>query len=155
MKFRRLSAIALVALLTGCAAGQQAPTTQIKQVTDGVEANVGDIKIRNVVVVALPDGSGKLVGYLVNHNDAPDQLAAVSINFGAATLQGKDSAALVLKKNLPIQFEGDAANAKAKVATLSATPGQRVPVDFYFATAGKVRVSALVVSNTGIYNSIL
>mgnify|MGYP003345084527 CR=1 FL=1 len=82
MKFRRLSALALVALLTGCAAGQQAPTTLIKQVTDGVDATVADIQIRNVVVVAQPDGSGTLIGYLVNHNDAPDQLAALAINFG-------------------------------------------------------------------------
>ena len=45
MKFRRLSALALVALLTGCAAGQQAPTTLIKQVTDGVDATVADIDL--------------------------------------------------------------------------------------------------------------
>ena len=155
MKFRRLSALALVALLTGCAAGQQAPTTLIKQVTDGVDATVADIQIRNVVVVAQPDGSGTLIGYLVNHNDAPDQLAALAINFGQATVATKDGAALVLKKNQAIQFEGDAANAKAKVTNLGAIPGQRISVDFYFATAGKVRVNALVVANTGIYSSIL
>ena len=155
MKFRRLSALALVALLTGCAAGQQAPTTLIKQVTDGVDANVADIQIRNVVVVALPDGSGTLIGYLVNHSDTPDQLAAVSINLGNATIATKDGAALVLRKNQAIRFEGDTANAKAKVSKLDAVPGQRIAVDFYFATAGKVRVNALVVANSGIYNSIL
>ena len=155
MKFRRLSAFALVALLTGCAAGQQAPTTLIKQVTDGVDSTVADIKVRNVVVVALPDGSGTLISYLVNHSDTPDQLAAIAINLGNATIATKDGAALVLKKNQPIQFEGDAANAKAKVTNLGAVPGQRISVDFYFANAGKLRVNALVVANTGVYSSIL
>ena len=155
MKFRRLSALALVALLTGCAAGQQAPTTLIKQVTDGVDSSVADIKVRNVVVVALPDGSGTLISYLVNHSDTPDQLAAIAINLGNASIATKDGAALVLKKNQPIQFEGDTSNAKAKVTNLGAVPGQRISVDFYFASAGKLRVNALVVANTGVYSSIL
>jgi hypothetical protein len=52
-------------------------------------------------------------------------------------------------------FEGDSANAKAKVATLNQVPGKRVPVVFYFAKAGKVELSALIVENEGIYSSIL
>ena len=61
----------------------------------------------------------------------------------------------VLTKNDPMIFEGDSANAKAKIATLGATPGYRVPVILYFAKGGKVELDALVVANTGIYSSIL
>lgn len=62
---------------------------------------------------------------------------------------------LFLKKNKPMFFESDSANAKAKVATLNEVSGNRVPVVFYFAKAGKVELSALVVKNEGIYSSIL
>jgi hypothetical protein len=137
--------------LTGCASGGQAPTRNIKQVTDGVEKDLGDLKIRNVKIVALPDGSGTLVGFIVNHNENADQLAAIVINGQRAELVSE----AVLTKNDPMIFEGDSANAKAKIATLGATPGYRVPVILYFAKSGKIELDALVVANTGIYSSIL
>ena len=153
MKSRQLigALLASSVLLTGCAAGGQAPTRIIKQVTDGVEKDLGDLKIRNVKIVALPDGSGTLVGFIVNHNDAPDQLAAIAINGQRAELVTE----AILAKNKPMFFEGDSANAKAKIATLGAKPGYRVPVVLYFANGGKAELDALVVSNTGIYSSIL
>jgi hypothetical protein len=138
-------------LLTGCAAGGNAPTRIIKQVTDGVEKDAGDLKLRNVKVIALPDGSGTLIAFIVNHNDVADQLAAVTINGQRAELVTNT----VLNKNKPMIFEGDSANAKAKVSTLGEKPGYRIPVVFYFATGGKVELDALVVANTGIYSSIL
>ena len=52
-------------------------------------------------------------------------------------------------------FEGESANAKSRVITLGAVAGDRVPVVFYFAKAGKVSVDALVVAKAGIYSSIL
>ena len=137
--------------LTGCAAGGQAPTRNIKQVTDGVEKDLGDLKIRNVKIVALPDGSGTLVGFIVNHNENVDELAAIVVNGQRAELVTD----AVLSKNKPMFFEGDSANAKAKIATLGAKPGYRVPVILYFAKGGKVELDALVVANTGIYSSIL
>jgi hypothetical protein len=60
-----------------------------------------------------------------------------------------------LLKNKPMIFEGESANAKAKIAALGVKPGYRVPVVFYFAKSGKVELDALVVANTGIYSSIL
>jgi hypothetical protein len=61
----------------------------------------------------------------------------------------------VLNQNKPMFFEGDSANAKAKIAVLNAKPGYRVLVVMYFAKGGKVELDALVVANTGIYSSIL
>jgi copper(I)-binding protein len=137
--------------LTSCAAGGNAETRLIKQVTDGVERDVADLKLRNVKVVALPDGSGTLIAFIVNHNDSPDQLVGVTINGQPADYKSE----VILEKNKPMFFEGDSANAKAKVATLNQVPGKRVPVVFYFAKAGKVELSALIVANEGIYSSIL
>jgi hypothetical protein len=92
-----------------------------------------------------------LVGFLVNHSDNPDQLVNVTVNNQTAALQGDG----ILLRNRPVIFEGDSANAKAKVALLDAKPGYRVPVALYFANGGKLELDALVVENTGIYSSIL
>jgi len=149
---RLLVALACASLLlTSCAAGGQAPTRNIKQVTDGVDKDAGELKIRNLLVVALPGGSATLVAYIVNQGEAPDQIAGITINGQKADL----TTSAPLMTNKPMIFEGEAANAKAKVATLGAVAGARVPVVVYFANAGKVELDALVVDNTGIYSSIL
>lgn len=137
--------------LTSCAAGGNAETRLIKQVTDGVERDIADLKLRNVKIVGLPDGSGTLIAFIVNHNDSPDQLVGITINGQPADY----SSEVILEQNRPMYFEGESANAKAKVATLNEISGNRVPVVFYFAKAGKVELSALVVKNEGIYSSIL
>ena len=137
--------------LTSCAAGRNAETRLIKQVTDGVERDLEDLKLRNVKVVALPDGSGTLIAFIVNYSESPDQLVGITINGQVADYQTE----VLLEKNKPMYFEGDNANAKAKATTLNQIAGARVPVVFYFAKAGKVELSALVVKNEGIYSSIL
>ena len=73
--------IASLFLLTSCgASGQDAPTRNIKQVTDGVEKDSGSIFARNVLLVAQPDGSAVLVGTFVNEGTPADVLTAMSIN---------------------------------------------------------------------------
>jgi copper(I)-binding protein len=138
-------------LLTSCAAGGQAPTRNIKQVTDGVDKDAGELKIRNLLVVATPGGGGTLVAYIVNQGNQADQLAGLTINGQTAEL----TTSAPLTTNKPMIFEGEVANAKAKVAALGAVAGARVPVVLYFAKAGKVELDALIVENSGIYSSIL
>jgi len=151
-KTRLILALLLTSFgLTSCAAGGSAETRLIKQVTDGVERDIAELKLRNVKVVALPDGSGTLIAFITNHSDSPDQLVGITINGQRADYQSE----VLLEKNKPMFFEGDSANAKAKVATLNENSGNRVPVIFYFAKAGKVELSALIVKNEGIYSSIL
>jgi hypothetical protein len=152
MKSRAIVTIIVASFfLTGCAAGGNAPTRLIKQVTDGVEKDIGDLKIRNVKIIALPDGSGTLIGFIVNHSDEVDQLVAITVGGQRADLLSD----VQLLKNKPMIFEGESANAKAKIASLGVKPGYRVPVVLYFAKSGKVELDALVVANTGIYSSIL
>lgn len=152
MKSRAIATIILASFfLTGCAAGGNAPTRLIKQVTDGVEKDIGDLKIRNVKIIALPDGSGTLIGFIVNHSDEVDQLVSITVGGQRADF----SSDVQLLKNKPMFFEGDSANAKAKIASLGVKPGYRVPVVLSFAKSGQVELDALVVANTGIYSSIL
>lgn len=152
MKSQAITALLVSSLLlTSCAAGGDAPTRLIKQVTDGVEKDIGDLKIRNVKIIALPDGTGTFIGFIVNHSDQVDQLVEITVGGIRADLVSD----VQLLRNKPMIFEGDSANAKAKIANLGVKPGYRIPVILYFAKSGKIELDALVVANTGIYSSIL
>ena len=139
-----LLTLTLVLSLTACGAGLNASTREMKQVTDGVEASISTngnlIKLLNIVVVETADGTGVLVGTIINSLPAEDALLGVAINGVVATVTGRNS----LPQNSPIYFEGDSANAKAIVPGLNAKAGQHVPVTMFFARAGEITVLAIV-----------
>jgi hypothetical protein len=130
--------------LTGCGAGMNASTRQVRQVTDGVEATItkdgNNIKVVNLLVVAAGGGNAVLVGTIINNADQEDALLGVAINGSTTTYTGNN----VLPKNTPIIFEGASANAKAVLAGFGAPAGSRVPVSLFFAKAGEVTLDALV-----------
>ena len=145
---RRVVTAFLIALLTislsGCGAGLNAETRNLKQVTDGVEAaittNGNNIKVVNLLVVETAQGAGVLVGTLVNSLDQEDALLGVAINGQVATLTGINA----LAKNTPVIFEGPRANAKAVVPVLGAKAGESIQVTLFFARAGEVTVQAII-----------
>jgi hypothetical protein len=145
---RRVLTALLIATLTlslsGCGAGLNASTRNVKQVTDGVEATVNtdgnNIKVVNLLVVATAEGAGVLVGTLVNSMDQEDALLGVAINGQVATVTGSN----VLAKNKPVIFEGPSANAKAVVPVLGAKAGESIQVTLFFARAGEVTVQAVI-----------
>ncbi|MEY4347559.1 MAG: hypothetical protein RJA68_1062 [Actinomycetota bacterium] len=132
---RRVLTALLIATLTlslsGCGAGLNASTRNVKQVTDGVEATVNtdgnNIKVVNLLVVATAEGAGVLVGTLVNSMDQEDALLGVAINGQVATVTGSN----VLAKNKPVIFEGPSANLKAVVPVLGAKAGESIQVTLY------------------------
>ena len=137
--------IALLTIsLTGCGAGLNASTRNIKQVTDGVEATVNtdgnNIKVVNLLVVETAQGAGVLVGTLVNSLDQEDALLGVAINGQVATITGSN----VLAKNKPVIFEGPSANIKAVVPALGAKAGESIQITLFFARAGEVTVQAII-----------
>jgi hypothetical protein len=139
-----LLTLTLVLSLTACGAGLNASTREMKQVTDGVEASISTngnlIKLLNILVVETADGTGVLVGTVINSLETEDALLGVAINGVVATVTGTNS----LPKNSPIHFEGESANAKAIVPGLNVKAGQHVPVTMFFARAGEVTVLAIV-----------
>jgi len=145
---RRVVTAFLIALLTislsGCGAGLNAETRNLKQVTDGVEAaittNGNNIKVVNLLIVETAAGAGVLVGTLVNSMDQEDTLLGLAINGQVATLTGINA----LAKNTPVIFEGPRANAKAVVPVLGAKAGQSIQVTLFFARAGEVTVQAII-----------
>ena len=144
---RTVSAIAIAVLavsLSGCGAGQNASTRQVKQVTDGVEGSVikdgNNIKILNLLVVAAGGGNAVLVGTIVNTADTQDVLLGVAINGTTVSYTGTNT----LPKNTPIIFEGDRANAKAVLRGFGGTAGSNVKVGLFFAKAGSITLNAIV-----------
>ena len=146
-----IATIAIATTVTGCASGQMAQTRLIKQVTDGVEAQSDEIRLRNVKVIKSSTGEGILIGTLVNWSDNSDAITSVSINNLPTTYTAETSELL---RNKPITFVGQVANADAFIENLDKTPGYRIPVTFTFTNAAPVTLDTLVVNGDGIYENL-
>ena len=146
-----ISVFVISTLLTGCGAGQTASTRLIKQVTDGVEGQANEIRVRNLLVVKQEDGAGVLVGTFVNWSDESDAITSITIEGQEAIIAAKS---LELKKNAPVIFVGDSANADASVAQLNDVIGHRIPVVIKFAKASPLALDALILQADGIYTQI-
>ncbi len=149
-------AIATVALLSagvlsGCtAAGKDAPTSKIRQVTDGVEKDTGTLKLRDFVLVAQPDGSAVLVGTVVNEDMVSDAISSISANGIAGAITGT----LALEQNAPVIFSGDSANAHATFPGLNLTPGARADVTVTFGKTPGIKFSVLVREKSDIFANV-
>ncbi len=149
-------AIATVALLSagllsGCTeAGKDAPTSKIRQVTDGVEKDSGTLKLRDFVLVAQPDGSAVLVGTVVNEDASPDAISSISANAIAGAITGT----VALAQNMPVIFSGDSANAHASFPGLNLTPGQRANVTVTFGKTPGITFSVLVREKSDIFANV-
>jgi hypothetical protein len=147
--------VSLALSLSACGAGKDAPTRMTTQVTDGVDGGVptfgNNIKVRSLLLVGQPNGSAVLVGTIVNENPTADTLLSISVGGVNATLTG---ASLFLRQNEPIRFAGDSANASAVVPGLNVSPGNRVKVQLFFATAGELSLDAIVRERSGVYANV-
>ena len=144
--------IASLFLLTSCgASGPDAPTRNIKQVTDGIEKDSGSIAARDVLLVTQPDGSAVLVGTFINQGDSADALTGLSIN-GVAFKLDKPSYPLV--KNQPVIFAGPTANAHAVIAGLNAVASTRVNLTITYEKAPAITANVLVRDKTDIYENV-
>jgi|APCry1669189034_1035192.scaffolds.fasta_scaffold109351_2 hypothetical protein len=150
-----LLVIASLSTLTACGAGENAASRNIKKVTDGAETTVttatSDLKLRGFLVVAQPDGSGVLVGTIVNANETSDSLLGVAINNSLATVT---AATREISQSTPMIFEGDSANAKAVVLAAGIKAGSSVEISFFFKDAGVITVSAIARDKRDTYAGV-
>ena len=146
-----ISIFLVTTLLTSCAAGRTAETRMIKQVTDGVEGQSNEIRVRNLLVIKQVDNTGVLLGTFVNWSEDVDAITSISIDGQPAVIS---ATSLDLKKNKPITFVGDIANADASVVQMAKAIGNRVPVVVNFAKASPITFDALIVAANGIYTDI-
>jgi hypothetical protein len=149
----RLIALVIIStVVTSCGSGQNAVTRNFKQVTDGVEAQSAEIRLRNVLIVKTDANDAVLVGTLVSWSDEPDAITGISINNIPATLS---AGSFALVKNKPVIFVGDSTNADAYIPGLNKVAGERIPVTFTFATASPVTVDALVLNSEGFFKDLV
>lgn len=141
---RAAVATALVLSLAGCAAGKDATTLQPYTPVDGVQGVAQGIKVRDVVLVSLPDGTGVVVGTVVQSGDTQDRITGITVDGKPTTLV---PASPVLDSNIPIRFAGDSANASAVIRGLNATAGTLAQISFTFAQSGTVDLDAIVRDN--------
>ncbi|MFM8869850.1 MAG: hypothetical protein ACKOFQ_07020 [Candidatus Nanopelagicus sp.] len=140
----------IAATLTGCGSGRTAETRMIKQVTDGVEAQSNEIRLRNILIVKNENSEGILVGTLVNWSDTSDAITGITIGGMAAN---QSAPRYELLKNKPIIFAGETANADA-FTPLTQIAGERVPIIFTFEKASPVTLDALIVENLEWYKDL-
>jgi len=152
-KFAGLATVLVSVLaLTGCgASGAGAPTRNIKQVTDGVEAQSGSVYIRDFLLVAQPDGSAAIVGTFINEEANTNSLTGITVGGIKATIAAPS---FDLAQNSPIIFSGDSANATGTVPGLNAVAGTRVDVEVSFAHSPSVKLSALVRAKSDYFASV-
>jgi hypothetical protein len=149
----RLIALVIIStVVTSCGSGQNAVTRNFKQVTDGVEAQSAEIRLRNVLIVKTATNDAVLVGTLVSWSDESDAITGISISNIPATLS---AGSFALVKNKPVIFVGDSTNADAYIPGLNKVAGERIPVTFTFATASPVTVDALVLNSEGFYKDLV
>jgi len=151
-RIQKLLVLTLVAAtLTACGSGRTAETRMIKQVTDGVEGQSNEIRVRNLLIVKNELSEGILVGTLVNWSDEVDAITGISINNLPTTVS---SSRLELRKNKPVVFAGESANADA-AAVITQSIGQRIPVIINFEKAAPITLDALIVENVEWYKDLL
>jgi hypothetical protein len=148
----RITVIAMsLVLLTGCGAGPNAPTRNIKQVTDGVEREVGDIKLLHLLLVKQSDGSAVLVGTVINNGQSPDLITNMSANgIGAQVSPGT----LIATPEQPLIFAGESANALAVFPGLNVKPGRHASLEITLRNSGSVTVDTLVRDRIGEFANV-
>lgn len=72
------AAATLSIALAACSASFSAPTLQPYQAAEGTNVESGQLKLRNLVVLADADGKGELHGVIVNDGDAADTLVTIA-----------------------------------------------------------------------------
>ena len=140
----------LIVALTGCAAGPDAMTRTLRQVTDGVEGTSGSIKALNVLLVTQEDGSAVLVGTFVNSGEEPDEITAITAN----GILGEISVSNLDESSGPAIFEGDSKNSSARFPGLNARASDHVDLEVSFANSGPMKLSPLVRAKTDIYANV-
>lgn len=146
-----LSLFLALPLLTSCGAGPNAQTRQIKQVTDGVEKQVGDIKLLHMLLVKQSDGSAVLVGTVVNKGEAPDLITNMTVNGIPAQIA---PATLLTTPEAPLIFAGESANALAVFPGLNVKPGRHASLEMTLRNSGVVKLETIVRDRTGEFANV-
>jgi hypothetical protein len=136
------------ALLTGCAAGFDATSIKPYAPSDGIEANTGDIRILNLLVVST-GANGVVSGSIVNRGTSRDALTDMTSPDGTVDLTG--SGKVPPKGAIPL---GADTATSATISGLTKLPGETITLKLTFQRADPVTIRTVVVPASGDYASI-
>jgi copper(I)-binding protein len=145
-----LAVAALVPLLAGCEAGNNAPTNHWHQPTEGASATLGDIVIRNVFVLGPPIGAqlnaGQSAGlfFAIVNSGAPDRLITISAP-GAAKSVTLPGGTVSVATNQAVLLTGPRPEAILTSLTRPLVGANSVSVVMTFQNAGHVTLAVPVV----------
>ena len=123
MKARLIASVALAATVvfgaTGCGLVAPQATTEKYDPSDGVSANLGDIRLRNLIVITNEGVDGNLIFTAVNTGSAH----SLSIQFG----EDDTTVSTVIDGNSSTVFGGEDADPIA-LEGIDATPGSMTTI---------------------------
>lgn len=135
--------VALIPILAGCEAGNNAPTLQFHYPTDTAGKLVGDISIRNVFVLGAPLGSSLHKGQAASlflamvNNGAPDRLQAITAP-GTATTVTLPSGGVPVIYQHPALLSGPKPQLVLVNLTRTIGNGTTIRLELTFQKAGRV-----------------
>jgi copper(I)-binding protein len=158
---RRLLVLAIAALipaLAGCEAGNNAPTQEWHQPTDGTGVVLDNISIRNVFVLGAPIGSTIGVGHsagvflaLINNGSA-DKLVSVSAP-GTARSVTLPGGGVSLASQQAVFLTGPAPKVVLQGLTRTLTGGSTVRLVLTFRNAASISLVAPVMPRAQYYST--
>jgi hypothetical protein len=137
-----VSAVALIPVLAGCEAGNNAPTLQFHYPTDSAGTVAGTIAIRNVFILGAPLGSALQPGqsaslYFSLINDgSTDRLLSITAPGNAASVHLPGT--IVVAQGKPILLNGPQPQAYLVDLTSTLTSGSSINLVLHFLKEGAV-----------------
>jgi copper(I)-binding protein len=152
-------AVALIPVVAGCEAGNNAPTLNFHYPTDAAGQTVGDLSIRNVFVLGAPLGrdlakgeSASVFLALVN-TGAPDKLLSISAD-GTATSVTLPAGGIPVINGHPVFYSGPMPQIVLRDLTRPVQSGSTIVLVLQFQNAGRVRLLVPVMPRAAQYATL-
>lgn len=111
------AALAVLTSVSGCAYISPQATTDSFAPADGIQMDLGDLKLRNVLVVAKDANSeGRVLGTVINNDDAAQTLT-MDASGSTVKIDVPANKEVVLEKSEPVMLERAGANPGLMVDT--------------------------------------
>ncbi len=142
-----VAALVLVGGVSGCGAGQDAYSQKWYNPAEGVNADAGDVAIRDLLVVTDDEGTVSVVGTLLNQADDEDELVEMFVDDQVADFTD----AIELPSGTPVLLGSEGTRAIVTGLGDEAASGSSVEIELRFQSAPRTTVSTFVVADDGIY----
>jgi copper(I)-binding protein len=147
---------ALVPVLAGCEAGNNAPTLNFHPPTDAATAAAGNLKILNVFVLGTPLGSTLAPGqnaslfFALSNTRMPDRLVSITAP-GTATSVRLPAGGIPIGTSTTVLLTGPRARAYLVNLTRPVTNGSNIKLVMHFLKEGAVTIEVPVFARAAHY----